>query len=381
MKSPFQRIISVLVALVIAILLVSGISLFGSKSAGPVEDLFRKISGTVSRMEENYILNQRTQSRANKLSWFEPYKNDISLLKYPKQILLGAYDNQVIPSFQPIIDLEDSLGITFPIIHIYTAWGSKREQRFPEDQVRAISTLGSLPLITWEPWLNDFTEDDIPNLKKIDNRDKNGLADIASGIYDSYLIRWANDAKASGTNILLRFGHEMNDPYRYPWGPQNNKAEEYKAAWRHVVKVFQKQGADNVLWVWAPHLAYGFFEDYYPGEEYVDWIGTGTLNYGTVAPWSQWWSFDEIFARYYEELASYKKPILIAEFGSLTVGGNREEWYSKALKEFPSHFPQVKSLVFFHNNNDATTTYQTLNWYIINDKSVLDEVKKQLETW
>ena len=152
-------------------------------------------------------------------------------------------------------------------------------------------------------------------------------------------------------------------------------------AWGHVVDLLRSQVADNGLLVWAPHLAYGYFNDYYPGDADEDWIGTGTIKYGTVAPWSQWWSFDEIFARYYEELASYKKPILIAEFGTLAVGGDRSEWYSKALEGFSSHFPQVKALVFFHNNNDATTTYQTLNWYFINDKEILDELKGQLETW
>ncbi|MGM0947084.1 MAG: glycoside hydrolase family 26 protein [Bacteroidota bacterium] len=381
MNSPLQRIATTLAVLSVAVLLVLSIVYLGDKSSGPLEDFFRGISGSVSRLEEDYILSKRSESRAKKLEWLAPIKQDASLLKKPSQLLLGTYDNQAIPSFQPIINLEDSLDTTFPIIHFYSAWGSKREQRFPIEAIRAISILGSIPMVTWEPWLNDFSEDEIPFLKNKEDRDKNGLKDVSEGLYDTYLIRWAQEARDANTTILLRLGHEMNDPYRYPWGPQNNQANDFIAAWRHVVDLFRLEGASNVLWVWTPHLAYGYFEDYYPGKDYVDWIGTGTLNYGTVAPWSQWWSFDEIFARYYEELATYEKPILLAEFGSLAVGGNRAEWYSKALKEFPKRYPQVKALIFFHNKNDATTTYQALNWYFIDDTAILKAIKTQFHTW
>ncbi|WP_297334989.1 glycosyl hydrolase [Algoriphagus sp.] len=381
MKSPIKRIVSFFFVLAIAMMLILGIAFVGKESSGPIEDFFQKVSSSVSKLEEDYILKKRSETRASKLDWLAAYQQNPNLLKNPDSIFLGAYDNQAIPSFQPIIDLEDSLNLTFPIIHFYTAWGSKREQRFPIEQIRAITTLGSIPLVTWEPWLNDFSEEDFPTSASPEDRNKSGLQDIAAGLYDLYLTQWARDAKNSQTTILLRMGHEMNDPYRYPWGPQNNQPEDFIAAWRHVVDLFRKQGADNVLWVWAPHLAYGYFKEYYPGEQYVDWIGTGTLNYGTVAPWSQWWSFDEIFAKYYEEFAAFKKPILLAEFGSLAVGGNRPAWYGKAFKDFPHRFPQVKGLIFFHNKNDATTTFQSLNWYLIQDTETLTEIKKQLHTW
>ncbi|MFC3414497.1 glycosyl hydrolase [Algoriphagus hitonicola] len=265
MKSPIKRIASTLFVIAIASILLIGIAFVGKESTGPVEDFFRGISGSVSKLEEDYILKKRSETRADKLDWLAEYKQNSDLLKNPDPVFLGAYDNQAIPSFQPIIDLEDSLGVTFPFIHFYTAWGSKREQRFPIEQIRAISTLGSIPFLTWEPWLNDFSEEEIPSLGSSEDRDKSGLKDIASGLYDPYLIRWAKEAKNTQTTILLRMGHEMNDPYRYPWGPQNNQPEDFVAAWRHVVNLFREQGADNVLWVWAPHLAYGYFEEYYPG--------------------------------------------------------------------------------------------------------------------
>jgi len=99
-------------------------------------------------------------------------------------------------------------------------------------------------------------------------------------------------------------------------------------------------------------------------------VGAGTLNYGTVASWSQWYTFDEIFGKYYAQFAKYKKPIMISEFGSLATGGDREKWYKDALAEMPVKYPLVKSVVFFHVANDNTTTDKALNWYIKDDHQI-----------
>ena len=162
----------------------------------------------------------------------------------------------------------------------------------------------------------------------------------------------------------------MNDPYRYPWGPQNNSPEDYIAAWRHVVDRFKANGVTNVLWVWSPHPAYKNYDLYYPGDKYVDWVGAGTLNYGTVASWSQWYTFDDIFGKYYPQFARYNKPIMISEFGSLATGGNREAWYKDALTAMPVKYPLIKSVIFFHVSNDNTTTNKALNWYIKYDREI-----------
>lgn len=381
MKKIIYRFIIVLTALAVGILLVASLSYVGNESSGPVEDFLSKVKSVVSNLEEDYILKKRVTSRSAELIWLKPMQEHAEKMKNPEKLLLGAFDNQVVSTLQPIIIFEDSLDTVFPLIHIYSAWGSKREQRFPKDEVESIVMLGSIPVITWEPWLNDFTEDDIPGLPEIEERDKNGLKSIASGLYDSYLKEWALDAKAQEITLLIRLGHEMNDPYRYPWGPQNNESQDFIDAWKHVVELFRQEKVENVLWVWAPHLAYGKFKDFYPGDEYVDWIATGTLNYGTVAPWSQWWTFDEIFAKYYEELATYKKPIMLAEFGSLAVGGDRAKWYADALYDFPTKYPAVKALIFFHNRKDATTTFQTLNWYIKDEPAITKAIKDSFLKW
>jgi len=381
MKRKTYRLLFALLAVLSGAGIVLVLSFAGKKTQGPIENVLTKASTVVQDVEQDMIVEQRQVKRSDKLAWFVPYINNPALLKKPNVILFGAYDNEDIESFENVTALEDSLHTTFPLIQIYTAWGSKDEELFPKLKVETILELGSIPVITWEPWLSDFDDEKIPGLRSADKRDKGGLNDIANGLYDSYIKQWAIDAKKTNRPMFLRLGHEMNDPYRYPWGPQNNSAKDYIAAWRHVHQLFRQEGATNVIWIWSPHPAYGFFKDYYPGNEYVDYVGVGTLNYGNVAAWSKWWSFKEIFGKYYNDLAAFGKPIILTEFGSLAVGGSRSKWYKDALADMPVSYPSVKSILFFHHGDDKSTTEQALDWQIRDDTSVKKVIISQISLW
>ena len=381
MKTIIFRLGTVLAVTLTGVLLLACITFVGDKSSGPIEGFISSIGTTVTSFETKYIMAQRGEARSNDLAWLNTYRSDREKLVNPTSMFLGAYDNNAYDNFKAIVSFEDSIETVLPLIHFFTAWGGNRDQKFPASQVNSIAALGSIPVITWEPWLADFDQKSMPEIAPKDERDAENLKSIASGAYDSYIDQWALDAKASGHMMFVRFGHEMNDPFRYPWGPQNNAPADFVAGWQHVVTRFREQGADNVIWVWSPHPTYGDFEAYYPGDDFVDWVGTGILNYGTVAPWSQWESFDDKFSNQYAELASYNKPIMIAEFGSLSIGGDKSTWFKEALTDFPEKYPAVKSLVFFHDSSDATTTYQALNWYIKNDPMVVKELVAAINNW
>jgi beta-mannanase len=226
-----------------------------------------------------------------------------------------------------------------------------------------ISEVGPIPMITWEPWMTTFDREVRTHLPPVERREFGGLAAIARGDYDFHIVRWAEDAAAFKKPILLRFAHEMNDPYRYPWGPQNgNRAEDFIAAWRHVHLLFEKKGATNVLWVWSPHLSMPWVEYYYPGPDQVDWIGSGVLNYGNVAAWSRWWSVDDILGRQYPVLLSFHKPLVITEFGTLSSGGDPRRWYEDARTALEKRYPAVKAIVLFNQTHDDTLGGGALNW-------------------
>lgn len=376
-----QRLAVVFVAIAAAALSVVVLTYAGARSQGPLTRVLGKLGVSVGRAESAVVQHFRRSGRADELVWLHPYRRNFAMLREPAEVLLGAHDGRMNTSLEDVVALERSLGTTFPLLHFYAAWGDKPEQQFPERMVRAIDQLGSVPVITWEPWLVDFGLRLHPHLPPAGERDRHGLAAVARGDYDAYIDRWAADAAAYGRALFVRFAHEMNDPYRYPWGPQNNGPEEFIGAWRHVVNRFRAAGADNVIWVWSPHIAYEGYWQFYPGDDVVDWIATGVLNYGNVAYWSRWWSFEEIFGRKYTELTAVGKPIMIAELGTLAVGGDAAQWYRAALTDLPAWLPRVRALLFFHVRGDATVTYQSLDWTFTDDSTTTTAVREAIAPW
>ena len=373
---------SVFIIVTIFGILISLLFLFvGNKSRGPLEKLMISVDNGVSKFEKKLVGGSARRKRSTALKWFDAYRNDKDLINHPDTIFLGAYDNNAVESYESIVTLEDSLKAKLAIIQLYTAWGSKNDQVFPVLKAQAICDLGSIPMITWEPWLNDFDREQYPTNPAMDNVNRGGMLAIAEGKYDDYIDKWAEDAKDFHAPFFLRFGHEMNDPYRYPWAPQYNNPEDFIAAWKHLVDRFRKRGANNVIWIWSPHPAVLTYEKYYPGDDYVDWIGVGVLNYGTVETWSRWWSFKEMFNNFYTKVSRYNKPMMISEFGSLEVGGDRAAWFSESLDSLTYRYPKVKSVVFFNNSRDNTISYKMLDWSITKDSRSLAAIRKSIANW
>lgn len=356
----------------------AGLSAVGSASAGPLSSALGWLGAMTGSIEHRVRDRLEGPGRRSLLAWAAPYRDDPARLRRPDTVLLGAYDGAIPKTLDGVVSLEQKIGAPLPIIQAYAAWGDRADQQFPLQIVTAINGLGSIPLLTWEPWLSDFENGQHPMLPLRDARDRHGLAAVSRGDYDFYVDAWASAAAKFGKPIMIRFGHEMNDPYRYPWGPQNNSKEEYISAWRHVVTRFRAAGATNVLWVWSPHVAYEYWELYYPGDAFVDWVATGVLNFGPIAQWSKWWTVGEIFGTKYEQLASFGKPVMIAELGSLAVGGDRAAWYRDALSTLPQRFPAVKAVVFFQVRDDQTVTYQRVDWTFADDSLVTSAIRESL---
>jgi hypothetical protein len=352
-----------------------------SPAAGPVTTALERVGVLVGSAEAALRRRVSGPGREAALAWFDAFRTDPGRLRSPDRVLLGAFDSRIGHTLEGVLELERSIKTTLPVLHVYSAWGDRPDQQFPIRQLSAIWNMGSVPMVTWEPWLTDFENALHPHLPLRDARDRHGLAAVARGDYDFYVDAWAGAAKQFGRPLFVRLGHEMNDPYRYPWGPQNNTKEEFIGAWRHIVERFRRAGANNVLWIWAPHVAYQYWELYYPGAEYVDWVSTGALNFGTVAHWSRWWTFDELFGRRYPDLAAFGKPIMVDELGSLSVGGDRRLWYDEALTNLPARYPAVRAVLFFHARDDQTLTYQRVNWAVVSDQDVAETIARAVAGW
>jgi hypothetical protein len=348
---------------------------------GAVDERMTRVAQFFSDRQGKAIRSARQTSRSEYLQPLQPTLNSMAALRSPKSLLFGIYDGGFPNTFAGMEQLEEKLDYKFPIISFYSAWGDKPTQQFPLRMCETIHKMGSVPLITWEPWVVDFDSRIRTNLPPPAEREYASLIAIARGDYDFYIVEWAKAAAAYKAPLFIRFAHEMNDPYRYPWGPQNgNRPEDFVAAWRHVHVVFQKMGATNVLWVWSPHISMPWFEYYYPGSEFVDWVSTGVLNYGTIASWSRWWSFHQILEKAYPTMLKFQKPIMLSEFGTLAQGGDMAEWYRQAFYHLSHTYGRgVKAVVFFNQPNDITISPQyPLNWSVVQSASGSAVVAKEI---
>lgn len=224
------------------------------------------------------------------------------------------------------------------IVGVYRRWP---RSPFPRRELAKIWHRGSVPMITWEPW----TRAGRPF----------SLRAIAGGRYDAYLRRSARAAVAWRHRVFVRFAPDMNGS-RYPWavGRSGNSAALYKRAWRHVVGIFRRAGADKVLWAWTASAEAGrrsAFRRLYPGDAWVNWVGLDGFNWGQKGGWR---SFTSIFGRSYNALTRLTaRPVMIAETGSGEGGGSKTAWMTSAMWHEIPGFSHLRAVVWVDESRDG----------------------------
>jgi membrane-bound metal-dependent hydrolase YbcI (DUF457 family) len=253
-------------------------------------------------------------------------------------IAMGTYVRGAEESPGLIDRYTEEVGRAPAIIGSFKRWDVRP---FEASELSESSSRGAVPMVSWEPW------------------DSAGhgfrLAAIAHGRYDDFLRRSAREAEEWGGPILLRFGQEMNGSWA-PWqrGVDGTTGPRFIAAWRHMVRLFHRVGADNVYWVWCPYVSNGRnrFMGFYPGDRWVDWIALDGYNWGSPKPWQ---SFSKIFDRSYRQLAAVapRKPFMIAEIGSNEAGGNKASWLRTALGRQLPRLRRINAVVWFDATDGA----------------------------
>ncbi|QJB38459.1 glycosyltransferase [Chitinophaga oryzae] len=255
------------------------------------------------------------------------------------------------------------------ITSLYIAWGDGQEHLLP-DSLAAVYNSGAVPMVTWEPWTSRFHQ----NIDHPD-QERKVMSLIPTGVFDSYLERFADQVKALNQPLFLRFAHEPDNP-AYPWSPAGgNTAEEYKRAWRYVHTLFLRRGAMNAIWVWNPWKAANAGK-YFPGKEFVDWIGVTVLNYGPAHGGGAWYSFDTLYKPFHQlPLFRSGLPVMIAEMGSPSDAGDQTRWFADAFRAIGARFPEVHAQVFFNTGHDANVvkgdTAQYLDWSVRQPQQLL----------
>lgn len=197
--------------------------------------------------------------------------------------------------------------------------------------------------------------------------------------------------KYDSVPIYLRFAGEVN-----VWQNQPNP-DDFKEAFRFVA---------NKIHARAPHVAVVFglnfvsdwngdYTKYYPGDEYVDWVGVSlymnkyfngqrTTTYDEKVSEQMFFANDaaEPVQIMKEIVDTYgnRKPIMVFESGAAhytrTLGEDSTEWAKKRLEEsvnyLPMVYPQIKIIGYFNTvmpeeaHDYALESNPQLRWYYTN---------------
>ena len=181
---------------------------------------------------------------------------------------------------------------------------------------------------------------------------------INTGAHDATIRKTAEAMKAFGHEFFMRYCWEMDGDKRYA---EVGTPEDFVQSWIRIYNIFKEVGADNVVWVWCGNantfknknqhtLKYAW--DYYPGDEYVDWVSADGYNWAAsdrnkAADYKRdrWRSFVEIYDEFMTWARStgpvpqsmqteasdvpaefprkrVVKPIMIGEYGAIEPVGD-----------------------------------------------------------
>ncbi len=196
--------------------------------------------------------------------------------------------------------------------------------QFPSKEVNIINSEGKIPFIRIMP-RTDFDEG-VPDPNYT-------MQKIIDGDFDTALTQWAIDASNTKIPLLVEFGTEVNGNW-FPWNGQYNGGgettkygdpglpdgpERFRDAYRHIIDICNANGVNNITWFFhvnaysQPETSWNKINYYYPGDDYIDWIGVSV--YGPQESDEEYQEFSEIMDDIYPQLIDLSnKPIAVLEF-------------------------------------------------------------------
>ena len=200
---------------------------------------------------------------------------------------LGVFEPGAPPAYNPVADFAAAVGRKPNLLGFYSGWTEPFDTSFAQTLHRN----GVIPFV------------------QIDPTDAS-IAAIANGTYDDYLRTYADSVRGFDHNVVIGFGHEMNALW-YSWGYRHVTPATFVAAWRHIVTLFRDEGADNVTWVWtvqADEPGTRPIASWWPGAQYVTWVGIDGYYYGPTD------TFRSVFGQTIDQVKAFtNKPVLLSE--------------------------------------------------------------------
>lgn len=215
-----------------------------------------------------------------------------------------------------VVRYETAVGAKTTWVYFSNNWFESRA--FPAEMCGWIRDVGKIPYVR----LMLRSDVDQKHAEKTYTLEK-----IIGGEFDADLAAWAQAARDFGSPVLIEWGTEPNGNW-FSWNAKWNGGAQrgpllFVQAYRHIVDVMRGAGAANLQWIWhvnwydQPETKWNRFENYFPGEEYFDWIALSA--YGPTTPSTHDESESLLFkvSKAYPRLIRLApgKPIILAEFG------------------------------------------------------------------
>jgi len=299
------------------------------------------LCGILFYVHSNATANSLLVSHANKVDIIKTNQSNTPTIGSFK---FGMYiDNPYVFKDEKKIDYKLNL------VGWFVHWNENMES----NKLKNTCAAGYVPAITWESWV---AKNGVAGSKDI-------LSEINKGKYDQKIINDINSIKKNCPNqtVLIRFDHEMDsepgtkleDKY-YPW--QGNP-KQYIEAWRRIVKIGHSKNS-NIKWIWSPNRGNDFAKQYYPGDQFVDYVGI-TLNNRRLNG-GGYSNFKSFYEPNQEVLESYNKPIIITETSDTgtAIASDKADWVN-GMFDYINSNPKITAIVWF--NNIKILRYDTSN--------------------
>ncbi len=177
--------------------------------------------------------------------------------------------------------------------------------KYPKNSINEIKKAWEIPLIRF--MLNHVDE----KMNKTYTLEKIFLWD-----FDKEFILWADEVKKEKIPILIDFAVEAN----WNWFSYSHKPDLFKKAYRHIIDIFRNRWVKNVTWFFHvnmisyPDEKWNKPKQYYPWDEYIDWIWVSLYWAQSVKDDVQ--DFEEALKYYSKDILeiSKNKPIALLEF-------------------------------------------------------------------
>jgi hypothetical protein len=187
------------------------------------------------------------------------------------------------------------------------------------------------------------------------------LQDIAAGQYDDFFEQYFRDsvdpAVLMGMNEPIIF-RPMNE-FDSSWVSLGHQPELFRKAWWRIYNIAEKIGATQKhLFCWSPNHrsypdeAWNKMEKYYPGDQYVDWIGVSAY-----PPSRKFVETDDCLYPIARCRESYEKfgykPYVISEGGFGPDHVDKVRWV-KEWFELPDIYPNFIGYIWENHPNGST---------------------------